>query len=71
MTLADILVAARREGRQVTALPEALVPPDADAAYAVAAEVAGADVAQTLHAAGAKLETGEPLNYMFIPLQSV
>jgi Fe-S-cluster containining protein len=34
-------------------------------------KVAGADVAQTLHAAGAKLETGEPLNYMFIPLQSV
>jgi len=40
MSLATILAAARREVRQVATLPEALVPADADAAYAVAAEVA-------------------------------
>ena len=39
--LAALLAAARRDGRQVRdSLPHVLVPPDADAAYAVNAEVA-------------------------------
>jgi hypothetical protein len=32
--------------------------------------VVGDDVVNTLRDAGAHLETGEPSNYMFIPLQS-
>ncbi|MBV1796048.1 2-keto-4-pentenoate hydratase [Siccirubricoccus sp. G192] len=38
--LASLLAAARREGRQIVALPEALVPADAEEAYAAAALVA-------------------------------
>ncbi len=77
MTLADILVAARRDGRQVAALPEALVPADADAAYAVAAEVAGRlgwaplgwKIAGTTEVMRARLRMPEPIfGRSFAPL---
>lgn len=77
MTLADILLAARRDGRQVRALPAHLVPADADAAYAVAAEVAerlgwaplGWKIAGTNEVMRARLRMPEPiLGRSFAPL---
>ncbi|MBL6457581.1 hypothetical protein JMJ55_19795 [Belnapia sp. T6] len=69
MMLADLLLAARRDGRQVAALPPHLVPTDADAAYAVAAEVAarlgwaplGWKVAGTNDVMRARLRMPEPI----------
>jgi 2-keto-4-pentenoate hydratase len=77
MTLADILVAARRDGRQVQALPAHLVPVDADAAYAVQAEVAerlgwtplGWKIAGTNEVMRARLRMPEPIfGRSFAPL---
>jgi 2-keto-4-pentenoate hydratase len=77
MTLADILLDARREARQVAALPAHLVPADADAAYAVAAEVAarlgwaplGWKIAGTTEVMRARLRMPEPIfGRSFAPL---
>ncbi|MDB5373519.1 MAG: hydratase [Belnapia sp.] len=77
MTLADLLVAARQERRQIAALPPALVPIDADAAYAVAAEVAsrlgwaplGWKIAGTTEVMRARLRMPEPIfGRSFAPL---
>src|SRR4051794_7473514 len=69
MSLAKLLATARREARQVRALPPELVPADADAAYAVAAEVAaelgwaplGWKIAATTEAMRARLRMTEPI----------
>lgn len=68
--LAELLARARREGRQVgEALPPGMVPPDADAAYAVNAEVAallgweplGWKIAGTTEAVRARLRIDGPI----------
>jgi 2-keto-4-pentenoate hydratase len=68
--LAELLAGARREARQVRGpLPPALVPPDADAAYAVNAEVAaflgweplGWKIAGTTEAVRARLGLDGPI----------
>lgn len=69
MSLTELLLAARRDGRQVATLPAALVPADADAAYAVAAEVAarlgwaplGWKIAATTEVMRARLRMNEPI----------
>lgn len=77
MTLADLLVEARRGGRQIASLPPELVPADAAAAYAVAADVAarlgwaplGWKIAGTNPAMRARLRMPEPiLGRSFAPL---
>lgn len=67
--LAEVLAAARREGRQVMALDPGLVPEDADAAYRVHARVAellgweplGWKIAATTEAVRMKLKTDGPI----------
>lgn len=67
--LAALLAAARGAGRQVTDLPPALIPADAEAGYAVADEVArllgwetlGWKIAGTTAAMRAKLGVTEPI----------
>jgi 2-keto-4-pentenoate hydratase len=67
--LAALLAAARRDGRQVAALPPELTPPDADTAYAVADRVAallgwaplGWKVAGTSDVMRARLRMPEPI----------
>ncbi|GGC26170.1 hydratase [Siccirubricoccus deserti] len=69
MSLVTLLAAARRDGRQVGSLPPALVPADADAAYAVALEVAaqlgwaplGWKIAATTDVMRARLRMEEPI----------
>ncbi|MCO6415354.1 fumarylacetoacetate hydrolase family protein [Siccirubricoccus sp. KC 17139] len=69
MSLAAMLLAARREARQIAVLPPDLVPQDADAAYAVALEVAGAlgwaplgwKIAATTKVMQARLRMAEPI----------
>ena len=68
-TLADLLAGLRRDGRQQSGLPAALVPPDHDTAYRVAAEVAqrlawphaGWKIAATKPAMQQALRTNSPI----------
>ncbi|HXT81524.1 MAG TPA: hypothetical protein VN702_18310, partial [Acetobacteraceae bacterium] len=68
-TLADHLAAARRDARQLTSLPEDLVPETVDEAYAVNSLVAqrlgwetlGWKIAGTTAAVRAKLRLGTPI----------
>jgi 2-keto-4-pentenoate hydratase len=67
--LTQLLIAARREGRQITDLPASLVPASADAAYCVNIDVAeqlgweplGWKIAATTEAVRSKLETSGPI----------
>jgi 2-keto-4-pentenoate hydratase len=68
-TLATMLATARRTGQQIEALPEALVPPDAETAYAVNIKVAeqlkwptlGWKIARTTAHVREKLNISEPI----------